>query len=126
MKTTKNTLPQNNELPSFDLQAFELNSFELNDSDDTELEPGEIITALNAEIKEVRDKNKTFKQETNCENYLILVFSTKEDKEEFSKNANIKDHTMVDGYAFAKSINLEPQKPKFLMRAPMKKGDRKS
>jgi hypothetical protein len=53
------------------------------------------------------------------------VFSTKEDKDEFSKNVGITEHTMVDGYQFAKSLQVEPQKPKFKMRAPMKVGDRK-
>lgn len=125
MKPTKNTLPKNNQLPSFSLDEFELGSLELNDPEE-DLKAGEIVTALNDEIKSVRDKNETFKQETNCENYLILVFSTKEDKEEFSKNVGITEHTMVDGYSFAKSLNVEPQKPKFKMRAPMKKGARKS
>lgn len=127
MKTTKNTLQFSNELPSLELNELELGSFELSEEeDDSELEQGEIVNALNDEIKTVKDRNETFKQETNCENYLILVFSTKEDKEEFSKNVGIKEHTMVDGYQFAKNLNVEPKRPKFKMRAPMKVGDRKS
>jgi hypothetical protein len=123
MKTTKNTLPINDELPDLELHSLELDNFQLDD--DEELKQGEIVTALNDEIKSIKNKNDTFKQEINCENYLILVFSTKEDKDEFSKNVGITEHTMVDGYQFAKSLQVEPQKPKFKMRAPMKVGDRK-
>lgn len=123
MNKTKNIL-LNNELPSLKLDAFELNSLELEEEEE-ELEPGEIIEALSDEIRSVKTKNDTFKQEINCENYLILVFSTKEDKEEFSKNVGITEHTLVDGYNFASTLNVEPKRPKFKMRDPMKKGDRK-
>lgn len=124
MKQTKNILPNPSDLPSFSLDSFELGNLELDEPED-DLEAGELVEGLTEEIKSVRDKNETFKQEINCENYLILVFSTKEDKEEFSKNVSITDHTVVDGYSFAKTLNVEPQKPKFKMRGPMKKGDRK-
>lgn len=123
MKKTKNTL--NNELPSLSLDTFELGGLEL-DEPIEDIQEGELVNELNKEIKTIRDKNETFKQELNCENYLILVFSTKEDKEEFSNNVGITEHTIVDGYEFAQSLNVEPKKPKFKMRAPMKVGDRKS
>lgn len=74
---------------------------------------------LTDEIKSFRQKNKEFAATNEHETYLIVVFSTKDDKEEFCDNAGITEHTMVDGYELAKHFKISPTKPKFKLAKPI-------
>ena len=77
---------------------------------------------LTDEIKSFRQKNKEFSATNDHETYLIVCFSTKEDKNNFLKNVQLADkNTLIDGYELAKNINVEPQKPAFKLRAPLDK-----
>jgi uncharacterized protein involved in high-affinity Fe2+ transport len=124
MKKTLNTLKNNEE---FEINDFELNEIEFNDIQDIEDEediPKEkIIKVLSDDIKSLREKNKQFQATNDKQTYLIVVFSTNEDKSEFLKNVNIEDYqthtTMVDGYKLAKNIGIAPQKPKFKLARPI-------
>jgi hypothetical protein len=124
MKKTLNTLKNNEE---FEINDFELNEIEFNDIQDIEDEediPKEkIIKVLSDDIKSLREKNKQFQATNDKQTYLIVVFSTNEDKSEFLKNVNIEDYknhtTMVDGYKLAKNIGISPQKPKFKLARPI-------
>jgi hypothetical protein len=123
MKKTLNTL-QNDE---FELNDFELTEIEFNDIDDIEEEeeiPKEkIIKVLSDDIKTLREKNKQFQATNDKQTYLIVVFSTNEDKSEFLNNVGIEDFkthtTMVDGYELARKIKIEPSKPKFKLARPI-------
>ena len=85
------------------------------------VEPGaDIETMLSDEIKAVREQNKRFAATNDHETYLIVAFSCKEDKERFSDEVGITEHTLVDGYALARALNVEPRKPKFRLHDPFK------
>jgi hypothetical protein len=74
---------------------------------------------LTDEIKEFRRKNKEFSATSDHETYIVLCFSCKEDKETFCEETGIVEHTLVDGYEFAKSIGKKPQKPGFKLHKPL-------
>jgi hypothetical protein len=76
-------------------------------------------TELTDEIRAFRKKNKEFQSTNDHQTYLIVVFSTKEDKEEFLTEAKLSGkHTLVDGYELAKSLSLHPIAPKFKLQKP--------
>lgn len=124
MKKTSNTLKNNDE---FELNDFELTEIEFNDiqdiEEDEEIPKEKIIKVLSDDIKSLREKNKQFQATNDKQTYLIVVFSTNEDKSEFLRNVNIEDYknhtTMVDGYKLAKNIGIEPKKPKFKLARPI-------
>jgi hypothetical protein len=89
-------------------------------AEDEEDEPlADPETELTDEIRAFRKKNKEFQSTNDHQTYLIVVFSTKEDKEEFLTEAKLSGkHTLVDGYELAKSLSLHPIAPKFKLQKP--------
>lgn len=79
---------------------------------------------LTDEIRSFRKKNKEFAATNDHETYLIICFSTKEDKKEFLQNVRIDTHTLVDGYELARNIKIEPARPKFKLAKPLTKEKR--
>jgi len=74
---------------------------------------------LTEEIRSFRAKAKEFQATNDHETYLVVVFSTKEDRKEFLQNVNLSDeHTLIDGYELAKKLSLQPDKPKFKLKKP--------
>lgn len=75
---------------------------------------------LTDEIKSFRQKNKEFQSTNDHETYLIVCFSTKEDKKTFLKNSMLEGkHTLIDGYELARNLDCEPRKPGFELREPI-------
>lgn len=74
---------------------------------------------LSDEIISFRKKNKEFQATNEHETYLIICFSCKEDKISFAKDCGVIDHTLVDGYEFAKKIGKKPVKPSFKLAKPL-------
>lgn len=83
-----------------------------------ELNPVKTVE-LTDDIKEIRRKNREFQVTSDHETYIVLCFSCKEDKEQFQDETGITEHTFVDGYEFAKSINVKPTKPRFKLPRPL-------
>lgn len=75
---------------------------------------------LTDEIKSFRQKNKEFAATNEHETYLIISFSSKQDKETFCDEIGITEHTLVDGYELARALKVEPQKPSFKLAKPIK------
>ena len=119
MKKTSNILT--NELPSFSLgQNNQLNSFSIDDDiEETEIDKTKIVKELTDEIKSLRQSKHEFEATNDHQTYLVVCFSTKEDKEEFCKNVNIQEHTYVDGYKLANDLGVSPNKPKFKLKKPL-------
>lgn len=77
---------------------------------------------LTAEIISFREKNKQFQATNEHDTYLILSFSTKDDKEEFLENINMESkHTIINGYKLAARFGIAPSKPKFKLAKPLSK-----
>jgi hypothetical protein len=63
------------------------------------------------EILAIKKQQHVFDATNDHENYLVVVFSCKEDLKLFQKNAKIEENTFIDGYELAKKMNVEPKKP---------------
>jgi len=75
---------------------------------------------LTEEIKAFRDNQKAFNATNETETYLVLCFSTNEDKKKFVQNVlNKNNATFVDGYMFARSIGKLPDKPSLKLPKPL-------
>lgn len=72
-------------------------------------------------IKLIREKNKEFQATNDHEFYLIVAFSSKEDKKLFLSNLDLEEniHTFVDGYELASKVNLKPNKPSYKLKKPI-------
>jgi len=74
---------------------------------------------LTDEIRSFREKQKEFQATNDHQTYLVVVFSTEEDKNKFLTECNlVPGETLVDGYDLAKKLGKQPQKPKFKLKPP--------
>ena len=120
MSKTKNT--SNEEFEAVEFEKIGDDSLEFEKLEGVEYEDDKAPVTpkeLTDEIREFRQKNKEFQATNDHETYLVVVFSTKEDKEEFLKGCDIDEHTLIDGYALAKSVGKQPVKPKYLLKKPL-------
>lgn len=92
------------------------------DFDNTDKVSPNAPAELTDEIRALRQRNKEFAATNEHETYIILSFSCKDDKIKFTESIGIDEHTIIDGYAFAKKFNVEPQKPTFALHPPMTGG----
>ena len=78
-----------------------------------------VAKELTDEIRSFREKQKEFEATNDHQTYVLVVFSTKEDKNIFLQQCGLRnDETMIDGYTMAKKLGKEPQKPKFKLKPP--------
>lgn len=120
MSKTKNT--SNEEFEAVEFEKIGDDSLEFEKLEGVEYEDDKAPVTpkeLTDEIREFRQKNKEFQATNDHETYLVVVFSTKEDKEEFLKGCDIDEHTLIDGYALAKAVGKQPVKPKYLLKKPL-------
>jgi len=75
---------------------------------------------LTDEIRELRQRQKEFNATNEHDTYLIVVFSTSADRQEFLEQVNMREeHTFIDGYRLSRSIGRGPKKPAFKLQAPL-------
>ena len=120
MSKTKNT--SNEEFEAVEFEKIGDDSLEFEKLEGVEYEDDKAPVTpkeLTDEIREFRQKNKEFQATNDHETYLVVVFSTKEDKEEFLKGCDIDEHTLIDGYTLAKAVGKQPVKPKYLLKKPL-------
>lgn len=132
MNTTENifkdeddlTQSSNNDFQLEDISMDDLFSSSDDDIDETDDEPLENPEKeLTEEIKSFRDKQKEFAATNDHQTYLIVVFSTKDDRNDFLKNSNLQssNDTFINGYELAALTNIEPKKPAIKLPAPIHK-----
>lgn len=113
MSKTKSTFGNS----SFSAGGFSKNSFTPVDSGGDPLANPE--RELSDEIKSFREKKRAFDATNDHQSYLIVMFSTKDDKNAFLTNTGLLiDSTMVDGYELARHVNLKPDKPSLKLPKP--------
>lgn len=78
---------------------------------------------LSDEIKEMRASKRVFSSTNDTEHYIVICFSTNQDKKTFVQNVlkNKKNETYFDGYEFARIIGGHPCKPSFKLPKPLNK-----
>lgn len=111
MRKTSNILTENSETEFTNVEFAEIQDYEYTEQEPLKKERA--VKELTDEIKQFRAKKKEFDATNDHQTYLVVVFSTKEDKELFKNSVGIADHTFVDGYQLAELIGHQPQKPKF-------------
>lgn len=74
------------------------------------------------EVKDMRKGREAFESSVGKENYLIVVFSSKVDKDTFIKETKVRStNCLVDGYELAQKLNLQPKMPTVKLLKPFKK-----
>lgn len=75
---------------------------------------------LSEEILAIRQKAKDFQVTNDHETYLVVCFSSKEDKQAFINNVGLGDeHTIVDGYKLARILKIQPVCPTIKLAKPL-------
>lgn len=74
------------------------------------------------EVNDMRKGREAFESSVGKENYLIVVFSSKADKDTFTKETKVRNtNCLVDGYELAQKLNLQPKFPTVKLLKPFKK-----
>jgi hypothetical protein len=66
---------------------------------------------LTDEIMDIKRQQHAFNATNDHQNYLVVVFSCKEDLQEFQANSKLEGNTFIDGYELARKMNVAPKKP---------------
>lgn len=74
---------------------------------------------LSDEIRAFRLQKEKLDAMNDHQTYLVIVFSCKNDKQEFADNLGICENTFVDGYELAKELKITPQKPSVKLPKPL-------